>query len=241
MGFGGQELIFIQQKMGKKAKDPLCFVGGIDTDCGKTFITGKLAARFLLSGYNPITQKPVQTGDTGFSSDILSHRQDMGCGLLPVDIEGKTCSYLFSAPASPHLAARLENQTIDPARITKDTEYLSGKFDIVLIELAGGLMVPINDELLAIDYVKDTGLPLILVGSSRLGSINHTLLSVESCLHRGINLKALIYNRLPGTDEIIADESYTVIKKFMSSAMPNCPVIDFCNENKVLDSFISLF
>jgi len=95
--------------------------------------------------------------------------------------------------------------------------------------------------LLTIDYVKDTGLPLILVGSSRLGSINHTLLSVESCLHRDIKLKALIYNRLPRTDEIIADESYAVIKKFMSTVMPDCPVIDFCNDNKGLDSFISQF
>ncbi len=88
----------------------------------------------------------------------------------------------------------MEDTTIDVDVITQATGYLNEKYDLVLLEGAGGLMVPVNDELLTIDYLRATGYPRILVSSSKLGSINYTLLSIEACLNRAIRIAALVYN-----------------------------------------------
>ncbi len=203
------------------------FISGIDTDCGKTYVTGLLAARFKEKGCKVITQKPVQTGCREFSDDILSHRKAMGTGFLEADKQGITCSYLFEKPASPHLAARIESRPIDVSVINCHTKQLKADYDIVLIEGAGGLMVPFTDNMLTIDYVKDNNYPLILVSNNKLGSINHTLLSIEACINRGINLHTLIYNRFDGEDKMVSDDSLDVIKHYLACNLPTTIVVDF--------------
>ncbi|WP_335855466.1 dethiobiotin synthase, partial [Acinetobacter baumannii] len=97
-------------------------------------------------------------------------------------------------PASPHLATRLDNREIDFQKIENATQTLAERFEIVLLEGAGGLMVPLTTSLLTIDYIAQHQFPVILVTSGRLGSINHTLLSLEALKSRGLKLKALVYN-----------------------------------------------
>lgn len=87
---------------------------------------------------------------------------------------------IFSYPASPHLASQLDNRPIDFDKIKRATEELSERYDSVLLEGAGGLMVPLTTELLTIDYIVQEKYPLIFVTSGKLGSINHTLLSLEA-------------------------------------------------------------
>ena len=89
------------------------FVGGIDTEIGKTVVTGWLARQWLEQGGEVITQKLVQTGCAGASDDILLHRRLMGCGLFEEDRDGTTMPALYAYPASPHLAARLEGRALD--------------------------------------------------------------------------------------------------------------------------------
>ena len=203
------------------------FVSGIDTDCGKTYFTARLAAYWHQKGVAVITQKPIQTGCTGMADDLLEHRRIMGTDLLPEDLDGTTCSYLFNMPASPHLAAEVEGKTIDLARITFHTHQLQQKYERVIIEGAGGLMVPITRQLFTIDYIKDNNYPLILVASSKLGSINHTLLSIESCLSRHINLHTLVYNRFEGHNPVMADDSFRVIADYLREHSPKTKLIDF--------------
>ena len=97
----------------------ILFVGGIDTDIGKTVATGWLAAKLMRQGFSVITQKIVQTGCTGISDDILVHRRLQNLPLLPEDTDGITCPYLFGYPCSPHLAARMAGARIDPAVINR--------------------------------------------------------------------------------------------------------------------------
>ena len=151
------------------------FVTGIDTDAGKSIVTGVLARALSARGERVITQKFIQTGCDGLSEDIETHRRIMGIGLLPEDEDGTTCPIVFTYPASPHLAAAIDGRDIDLTLIGRSTEKLLQKYDTVLIEGAGGLYVPLSEAYRTIDYVAEHGLPVVLVTSPRLGSINHTL------------------------------------------------------------------
>ena len=110
---------------------------------------------------------------------------------------------IFSYPCSPHLAAEIDKRPIDFDKIERATQTLSERYDAVLLEGAGGLMVPLTRELLTIDYVSQKQYPLVFVTSGRLGSINHTLLSLEAMTRRGIRLHTLAYNLFPEEDDEI--------------------------------------
>ena len=145
------------------------FVSGIDTDIGKSYATGYIAKTWNGQGRRTITQKFIQTGNTEISEDILRHRQIAGTGLLPEDLCGDTMPEIFTYPASPHLASRIDGRPIDFAKIEEAQDRLRQRFDALLVEGAGGLMVPLTDRMLTIDYVAHRNLPLILVTSPRLG------------------------------------------------------------------------
>ena len=130
------------------------FISGIDTDAGKTYVTGHIARHLMKEGKRVITQKFIQTGNTGMSEDIEVHRRIMGTGMLPEDLDHTTAPVIFSYPASAQLAARIDGREIDLGVIDRATERLLSLYDVVLVEGAGGLAVPITDTFMAIDYVE---------------------------------------------------------------------------------------
>ena len=201
-------------------------VCGIDTDIGKTIATGLLARSFANNGIKTITQKIVQTGCIGISEDIIRHRQLMGIHLLPVDYRGITCPYVFPVPCSPHLAARLEGRDIDCAVLRQSTAELMTSYEVVFLEGAGGLLVPLAKDCTLLDYLEEEKYPLILVTSSRLGSINHTLGALELARHRKIDIAAIIYNRLTDTDLRIAEDSREVFSSYLKKQSSSGIVID---------------
>ena len=202
------------------------FISGIDTDAGKSIVTGLIAKSLLNSGVNVITQKFIQTGNTTSSEDIDLHREIMGVEPYEVDTNRTTCPYIFTYPASPHLAAEIDKKEIDVNKITEATATLEKQFDTVLLEGAGGLFVPVTREYYTIDYVQDTNLPLILVTSSKLGSINHTLMSLELCKKRNINLVGLIYNEFPNDSEHILNDSSKVFQHYLNENFPDCKIVN---------------
>lgn len=167
---------------------------GIDTGVGKSIVTG-LLARFLAdSGRSVTTLKLVQTGCTGLSEDIRQHRELMGAPLSDFDKNGTTCPYVFPFPSSPRLAARLEGKIIEAPVLDQATTVLQEEYQWLLVEGAGGLLVPLTEELTLLDYLAERGYPMVLVSSPRLGSINHTLLSLEALQGRNIKLLGIAYN-----------------------------------------------
>jgi dethiobiotin synthetase len=202
------------------------FISGIDTDTGKSIVTGLMALSLQNKGVNVITQKFIQTGNTTSSEDIEKHREIMGVEPLDVDKDRTTCPLIFTYPCSPHLAAEIDNTSIDVNLIKSSTAKLEEKFDKVLLEGAGGLFVPITREYYTIDYVQENNLPLILVTSSKLGSINHTLMSLELCKTRGINLVGLVYNEFPNDSEQILKDSEIVFRNFLDKNYPDCKIIN---------------
>lgn len=197
------------------------FVSGIDTDVGKSIATGFYANRLMQQGFSVITQKMIQTGCQGIAEDILTHRKLQGIELTEEDLQGQTCPYLFDYPCSPHLAAELADKQIDPNKITLATEILAKKYDYVLLEGAGGLAVPYNQEQTTLDYIQLQGYPVILVSSGKLGSINHTLLSLFACQQYGIEIKSLIYNLYPATDPIISESTQQYLRQYLAKHSAN--------------------
>ncbi len=203
----------------------ILFISGIDTDAGKTYATARLAKEIMTEGKRVITQKFIQTGNTGMSEDILKHRELTGTGLLPEDIDHTTAPVIFSYPASAQLAARIDGKEIDLNLIARCTARLASRYDTVLIEGAGGLMVPITDSYLTIDYIAEHRLPLVLVTNGRLGSINHTLLSLEAVKHRGIELRNVIYNTYFDNDTVIADDTKGFLARYLATHFPDTHLV----------------
>jgi len=173
------------------------FISGIDTNIGKSIATGWLAGQLLNQNVKVITQKLVQTGNKEYSEDIELHRKIMKIEMLPEDISKLTAPVIFSYPSSPHLAAKIDKKELDIDAITLSSKILKERYDVVLLEGAGGLMVPLTPDLLTIDYISQQNYPIILVTSGRLGSINHTLLSLEAIKNRNLKLYSVIYNLSP--------------------------------------------
>lgn len=204
----------------------IIFISGIDTDAGKSYATGWLARQLTAQGRNVVTQKFIQTGNNGFSEDIELHRRIMGTGPLPEDTDHTTSPVIFSYPASAQLAARIDGREIDLSVIDEATSRLAERYDTVLIEGAGGLMVPVTDDFYTIDYVASRHLPIMLVTNGRLGSINHTVLSLEAIRARGIELRAVLYNLHFDTDRVIADDTHAFISRYLAKRFPEAKLMD---------------
>ena len=197
------------------------FISGIDTDAGKSYCTAWYARELMQRGLRVITQKFIQTGNTGHSEDIDLHRRLTGTGYLPEDKEGLTMPEIFSYPCSPHLAARIDKRPIDFGKIERATRELSHRYDTVLVEGAGGLMVPLTEDFLTIDYIAEKQYPLIFVTSGKLGSINPTLLSFEAIKNRGIALDTVLYNLYPTVeDKTIQEDTMKYIKQYLFKHFP---------------------
>ena len=203
------------------------FITGIDTDAGKSFATGWLAKLIMAQGKSVITQKFVQTGNLEFSEDIEVHRKIMGIPLTTVDKIGITAPVIFTYPASPDLAARIDGKELDLSLIEEASETLSKTYEHLLIEGAGGIMVPLKGEYLTIDYIHDHRLPVVLVTNGRLGSINHTLLSLKAIADEGIELFAVLYNTYFDKDRVICDDTKAYIRKWLSSHFPKALYMEF--------------
>ena len=150
----------------------------------------------------------------------------MGIAFTEDDQEKITMPEIFSYPASPHLAAQIDKREIDFEKIRQATAQLSQRYDAVLVEGAGGLMVPLTEDYLIIDYIKEMGYPLLFVTSGKLGSINHTLLSLEAIAKRGINLHSVIYNTFPVLeDSTISTETQRYLRNYIQKYFPETKFI----------------
>lgn len=220
-------------------KDNIYFVSGIGTDIGKTYATGFLAAKWRSEGMNAITQKFIQTGCTAMSEDILTHRRIMGMEPNEDDVNQITCGQMFSFPSSIHLAARLDKKEVDIDAINAKTQYLANKYDRVLVEGAGGLMVPIREDFLTIDYVAQMNYKVVFVTNPFLGAINHSLLGFEAMKSRGIRLDTLIFNLFSREEvernenlqeeecrnSLIAKDSFDIISSYAEKMFGNPDII----------------
>lgn len=201
------------------------FITGIDTDAGKSYATGWIARSLAAEGKRVATVKFIQTGNQGHSEDIDLHRRIMGTS-LPEDALGITAPIIFSYPASAQLAARIDGRNIDLTDVDRSITALSeAGYDVILVEGAGGLMVPITDDVLTIDYPVSRGLPVALVTNGRLGSISHTLLALHAIRTHNLPLKWLIYNEHFDSDPVISADTRGFLRRYISTHFPAASII----------------
>lgn len=203
------------------------FITGIGTDVGKSWATGWLARRYMDEGKSVITQKFIQTGNVGYSEDIDVHRRIMGIDKTQEDIEMLTAPEIFSYPCSPDLAAKIDGRPISFDKIRKATEELASKYDVVLIEGAGGIMVPLEGDYLTIDYIREHNLPTVVVTNGQLGSINHTLLTLYAIENYGIELAEVVYNHHFDKDATICADTIAYLKRYLRKHFPSASFSEF--------------
>ncbi len=195
------------------------FITGTDTNVGKTFISVLLMRKFSEYAY----YKPVQSGDANTGGDTEFVRKNANLSddrLLPP-------VYSFSDPVSPHLAARLAGMIIQPEKL-----LASAKTDRpLLIEGAGGVLVPVNEKILMIDLIKMFDLPAIIVARSSLGTINHTLLTLEALRARNVSVAGVILNGAPDPENRSAIEQYGRVD--VIGEVPPCHLSDQQVQNKI--------
>lgn len=197
------------------------FITGIGTDVGKSYATGWLAKEIAATGKSVITQKLIQTGNRDVSEDIEIHRRIMGIPMQSVDLCRVTAPIILSYPVSPHLAAKIDGIELDYGVASAATDTLLNKYDHVLIEGAGGLMVPLKERYLTIDYITGHKLPTVVVTNGRLGSISDTLLTLSALAAAGADVFAVIYNPYFDKDKTIADETLGYLAAYVQEKFPD--------------------
>lgn len=185
------------------------FISGTDTNIGKTIICSWLCVH---TGYSYF--KPIQTGTSQGSDSGLVHE------LSGANIHSE--QFLYKDPVSPHLASKLVNEKIDLTKI------ILPQATNLIVEGAGGVLVPVNENYLMVDLIKQLKIPVIIVTSSRLGTINHTLLTIESLNKRNIKLLGVIINGIYNQDNTHAIEFYGNTK-----VLAQIPWLDNINRNSL--------
>ena len=188
------------------------WIVGTDTDIGKTLVTTYFMRYFQNNGENVIPYKPVQTGMIVENSKPYygdtSFYQFYSESTL---VEEHLNSYSFKEPASPHYAAMLEGKEIQEEVILQHINRLKTIYNYVICEGAGGLYVPLNEQrnYHFLHLIKQSQLPVVLVARTTLGTINHTLLSLEALKMKDIPVAGIFFNGFEGT-EIEIDNMRTV-------------------------------
>jgi dethiobiotin synthetase len=159
------------------------FISGIGTGIGKTLISAVITEALQADYWKPVQAGMEPDTDRSRIRALISNANTI--------IHPET--YIFSLPASPHIAARKENIRISLSRIVEDFERMDHQRPLV-IEGAGGLMVPLNEDEFVIDLVKQLDARLVLVSRNYLGSINHSLMTADVCRSRGLDVAGWIFN-----------------------------------------------
>ena len=213
------------------------FITGTGTDIGKTITVAGMAAICTNAGLNTAIMKPVQTGTENDIGDLKRiHNLVPRLSKLPDKLASP---YSFKLPASPHLAAKYENRTIDPDKIKRAiTDIYDKCHDILLIEGAGGAMVPITENYTFLDMLRELQIPVVITALAGLGTINHTLLTVNALAQAQVPIAGIIINKMPLNPGIIEKNNVTTIEKFAKT-----PILGIIHEldNTKKDFHITLY
>ena len=164
------------------------FITGIGTDIGKTIISAILVEKLQAEYWKPIQAGNLKDSDSHFIQKFTN------CKKIHPE------QFILTEPMSPHAAAKIDNLNINLYEFK-----IPATNSPLIIEGAGGLMVPINDNDLVLDLIKHFNIPVIIVSKNYLGSINHTLLTIEVLMKNNIQIKGVIFNgdSKPETERII--------------------------------------
>lgn len=194
---------------------PSLFIAGTDTGIGKTVITGAIANWFARRGYRVGVLKPVATGCkhrreglVSEDAEFLAHCADTA---FPLDV---VCPQTYAEPLAPAVAAERARKPLDWSAIQRSIDLISSGSDVLIVEGVGGLRVPMDDKHDVRDMAAWINVPTVIVARPSLGTINHTLLTIESLRAKNIPIAGVVINRYITDRATIAEEtSPRVIEK----------------------------
>lgn len=170
------------------------FITGTDTGVGKTVVAAALALHLKKRGLSVGVMKPIETGVSS-AKESLSDAARLRVIIESEESLGAIRPYAFKLPVAPLTAAQAEEQTINLETIGKVYRLLSKRYNHLVVEGVGGVLVPVTPKVMVTDLIKQLRLPVVVVGRSGLGGINHALLTIEALQRRKIAVVALVLNQ----------------------------------------------
>jgi dethiobiotin synthetase len=195
-----------------KNKYNAIFVTGTDTGVGKTYISSLLLGFLRHQGLDAGYQKWLSSGGSDCADlNFCLEQNDITPDTDSADLQAVYC---FKYPAAPHLAAKLEGREVDPERIISSFRQYERQKQIVVVEGVGGLLVPVRRDLLLADFLIRLELPTLIVARTGLGTINHTLLTIEALRSRSLPILGIIFSDDENDDQydemLLADNMQTI-------------------------------
>jgi dethiobiotin synthetase len=198
------------------------FITGTDTGVGKSVVAASVCAALAARGERVAAFKPVVTGlDDGpgeFGHDHELLASAAGAGQAPEDV----APYRFGPPVSPHLAAELAGERIEPAQLLEAARA----HELLVAEGIGGLLVPITTGYLVRDLAIDLGLPVLVAARTGLGTINHTLLTVEAARTAGLTVVGVVMTPWPDEPARIVRSNRETIERLSGVPVSGLPPTD---------------
>lgn len=190
------------------------FITATDTEIGKTLVGAGLARAYFNKGYKVGVVKPFASGETVSSDAILL----MTGAQTEQDIKDVNLM-CFEKGLAPSSAAEIDNKEINIKETISHIKKVIDNHDVTIVEGVGGLMVPITDDYLVLDLMKDLDLPTVVISKAQLGTINHTLMTTHIMKENNINNKGVIYNQLLDGN-LVGESSLESLNKWL-----NCPIL----------------
>lgn len=202
------------------------FVTGTGTEVGKTVVAAAIARTLAAEGRRVVVFKPAVTGlDEGVETDHALLRRASGSDQSDEEI----APYRYGPPASPHLAAALAGEEIDPERLRQAAAAAAAGADAIVCEGVGGLLVPLSPGYLVRDLAIDLGYPVVVVAGPGLGTINHTLLTLESARAVELEVAGVVLTPWPAEPTEIETSNRETIAGLGKAPVLTLPPLDLAD------------
>lgn len=203
------------------------FVTGTDTGIGKTVVASGLIQALAQRGLKVAGMKPVASGCVETKSGWRNDDADRLMAAANVEASYSTVNpYAFEPAIAPHIAAQLQGNDISLEKILKCFNTLQTKADCVVVEGAGGWLVPLGSKLTMADVAAELGLPIIMVVGLRLGCLNHALLTIDAIQARGLEIAGWVANQVEPDFPALNENMATLSARISSPCLGQIPFLD---------------
>jgi dethiobiotin synthetase len=202
------------------------FVTGTDTGVGKSIVAASICAALAARGERVAAFKPVVTGLEEPPGDLRHDHELLARAGGGRQSPAEVAPYRYGPPVSPHYAAELAGETIEPARLVTAARRTGAAADVPVAEGVGGLLVPITPGYLVRDLARDLALPLVVAARTGLGTINHTLLTVEAARAVGLSVAGIVVTPWPAEPAAIEVSNRATVEWLAGVPVSGLPPAD---------------